>query len=809
MAHFTIKVSWRLALSLITVLCMFVACDRIKPIPNNEKVAVLVTDWGTPNGFDEQYYSQIGYRGSRGPAADPAIAPEEQSCIETYVGIWPYLSAMGIMPHAVSYDSSINDTSGIYRHNEDDTYVNLLEPSIIISKEDGDAYEAAGAVIPASSLDAGLSRGRAFFGLDKRLGDTIETGAVDHLAGIYKIIIPGGDGVNDLDESYNAYWVRLVAIMSLGFDVSMNPNTLIMEDQLNGSLHSMFGDAVDIRFGNYEAVTGLTRREEDVAIDFAKEGFTKLLLTRETTDNNNYANKFMTYGYTQRGLCNAGYADQMEIKQVRQVGRTPEYNTMLVDTLHPAFALIPAGADVSVLYATYGLPYQVNKAAIDYQMAGQSISAFCTNHPWAQEVFAENAFNNYLSARPYIERAFDKKYNGNYNLNFHKTDGSGECANPDCRMSALYGYSLYPPYPFYGYPGDPDRFQSLRDNIEALKAQAVPPKHVLIALSHWYYNSGDTALSIRDMNNFPLSSEEDILAGDFIMEWCEGPTIAGPNETLQDRAYIESYVIDQKTKLRGNFELNENGECPDGYIHIVVAEAFDEQMEEFSRGYASRIRGGVERYGVFPSTLGLTIEAKGDISKLNGGTVISTAGKSRGASIAVPPDPDPLKPDTLTYTDMYRPAGTSDPNPDGVKILNDPTKRWEAAWDDFTAYIGTQRKALNPTDPKAAKINLPIGPSGLKAVSKAVCFGPYRTLFNDPATITLPYDQDQVTNADTIRPFVYNDITGDYDQVYPIIGGIDYNTDNNNMVLNGDGTASFSVQTLGIFVLAECPDCSF
>ena len=94
------------------------------------------------------------------------------------------------------------------------------------------------------------------------------------------------------------------------------------------------------------------------------------------------------------------------------------------------------------------------------------------------------------------------------------------------------------------------------------------------------------------------------------------------------------------------------------------------------------------------------------------------------------------------------------------------------------------------------------------AVSNAVCFGPYRTLFNEPVTITLPYDSIKVTNPDNIRPFVYNDITGDYDQVYPIIGGIDYSSDNNNIVLNVDGTASFSVQALGIFVLAECPDCN-
>ena len=108
-------------------------CITAEAQDNSSKIAVLVTDWGSPDGFDAQYYSQIGYRGSRGPAADPNIPPEEQSCLETYVGIWPYLSAMGIMPHAVSYDSDINDTSGIYRHTDNDTYVNLLEPSCYLN----------------------------------------------------------------------------------------------------------------------------------------------------------------------------------------------------------------------------------------------------------------------------------------------------------------------------------------------------------------------------------------------------------------------------------------------------------------------------------------------------------------------------------------------------------------------------------------------------------------------------------------------------------------------------------------------------
>ena len=214
-------------------------------------------------------------------------------------------------------------------------------------------------------------------------------------------------------------------------------------------------------------------------------------------------------------------------------------------------------------------------------------------------------------------------------------------------------------------------------------------------------------------------------------------------------------------------------------------------------------------------TLGLSVHARGKISKLNGGTVTSRTGNSKGARIEIPADPDSEKPDTLIASDMYQTGydyGTGSPlpaNPDGVKAMNDPTDRWEAAWWDFTLRIGTQDRALDPNDSAAEKISLPPGPSdpGVLPLGSPVYFGPYRTLFNQPATITLPYDVAAVTDAGTIRPFVYNDITGDYDQVYPVVGGIDYSGDNNNIVVNDDGTASFSVQTLGIYVLAQCPGC--
>ena len=117
------------------------------------------------------------------------------------------------------------------------------------------------------------------------------------------------------------------------------------------------GDTVDIRFGMYEATAGLTRRHEDVALDFAAEGFKKLVLTRETTDNNNYANMFMTRSYVDLALCRGGFGD-VAVEQIKQVGRTPEYNTTVLNILREHLQRLNPGTDpVAILYTTYGNPW--------------------------------------------------------------------------------------------------------------------------------------------------------------------------------------------------------------------------------------------------------------------------------------------------------------------------------------------------------------------------------------------------------------------------------------------------------------------
>ena len=58
---------------------------------NTDKVAVIVTDWGQPEGFSDSYYQGIAQRSRIGIQA----ASAEQVCTENFVGDYPYRSSMG------------------------------------------------------------------------------------------------------------------------------------------------------------------------------------------------------------------------------------------------------------------------------------------------------------------------------------------------------------------------------------------------------------------------------------------------------------------------------------------------------------------------------------------------------------------------------------------------------------------------------------------------------------------------------------------------------------------------------------------
>ena len=110
----------------------------------------------------------------------------------------------------------------------------------------------------------------------------------------------------------------------------------------------------------------------------------------------------------------------------------------------------------------------------------------------------------------------------------------------------------------------------------------------------------------------------------------------------------------------------------------------------------------------------------------------------------------------------------------------------DSAKDDFTALIGTQAKSDPDTDM----------PSHPNAISPVVYLGPYRTLFNVPATVTLPYDQGSVDDPSKITAFIFNETTKEFDPVHAVPAGEPIR------INETAATASFDVQVLGNFVLA-------
>ena len=101
--------------------------------------------------------------------------------------------------------------------------------------------------------------------------------------------------------------------------------------------------------------------------------------------------------------------------------------------------------------------------------------------------------------------------------------------------------------------------------------------------------------------------------------------------------------------------------------------------------------------------------------------------------------------------------------------------------------IGTQGKRT-PDEPM---------PKHTNAVSPMVFFGPHRTIFNAPATITLPYDATKVNNLERVKPYVFNELTQAFEALPRVLKDAESVLDTNN------NTLSFQVQVLGQFVLVE------
>lgn len=707
-----------------------------------EKIGVLVTDWGSVRGISREYSDYVVYRSVVG---DKTNAPGEP-CTENHVGTYPYQSEKGLLPFVVSYQTPgyerFWDSSGIWRLSADGkTYTALLDETVRLSADQvGDAK-----VTPLKDVrEADVSANR-----EAPLGPDPRDGA-DYLAGLYKIDKP--NGLHDVQEMAVARWMRVNGL--LGHDpnekVELEESAKAIEIYLKNAMAKMFGPRVDVRTGYYAKVTGVTHSIEETALAFANDGFKKLVIARETTDHNTYANTFWDLYHTLKAFCRAGIPKgDIAIQQVRQVGRTPEYNTMLARGLARHMALIPKKSDVSVMYVTYGLPWPGGNP---------DAGPFGTPQPFVKEVYHENAFLNFLSFKPYALAAFGK----DYAVNFART-GIGDPATT--RTANLFAYGMTEPNRIH-FKDDPEGFRTVREMLDTA-IRVDKRKEIVLVLSHWYNNVQNTLLDLRFLSRIPINSKSEMKARQFWSVWCE--------------RYTAPDTFDQAAA--------EHGRCPPGFTRLQITEAFDAVIDQFASGYAQRVRGGVERYGVLPN-LDIAVAGRGQISKLDGGSVSVVDGTLQGARLDVPPDPRPLAPEGYTWNKVWRPSSEKTPydEPDAIRPVNRYDKLsdyLDAAKDDFPAYIGRQGRMMGGSVLRA--------PPG--AASPVVLIGPYRTLFNAPARVTLPYDPAKARDPAKLKPMIYNDLTEAFDPVYPVAGGAGL------MVDEKASTVSFDVQVLGNFVL--------
>jgi hypothetical protein len=491
------------------------------------------------------------------------------------------------------------------------------------------------------------------------------------------------------------------------------PEILESEHVTQRLLEAAFGDRIDVRHGYYGAIPGVTKHMADVAEEFGEEGFTKLLLARETTDNNRFANVIATGNYCKERLCEIGVLDDMTVLQTRQVGRTPEFNTMNVINMRPFIEDYPKGSTLGILYVTRGLPFaSETKGPPDYPDLDPVY--YGRYHPWSKEVYHDNAYLNYLS----FKKAFIKAFGDDYNLVFNKGP-----ADSDLREDNFYSYSMDWKEPF----------NTTREAIQMAKAEGLDK--LIVIPTHWQYDNFDTFLHTRERNGLKVNSKSELEADIFHLTYCED---AAGNEVECD--------------------------SPDAVAEILLAPAFSAVAEEFGIAYYVRLLGGIERFGLYPDDVQFGDKVTTPITKLAGGTVEITDSGSDifGAQIVIPADPHPDWPETFTV--------------DTAIPIDDPTDPNDCMWEDMDITVAER---INP--PAMVTVH-PLGP--------AVHFGPYRMVFNQDVTVTVPYDT-AAAGALPVSIYIYNHLTEDWESL-----------DHEN-IDTVNGLITFKTQTLGLFQVGE------
>lgn len=562
-----------------------------QPNAHEEKVAVLITGWGPSAGYNFEYAWNSHYWCRVGDKTEY----EGQPCKINHVGEFPYRLHLGLVPWALHTETEgwerSYDNSGIYKL-VDGVYESVYpgHPSLM----PGDVPPGA-PVIPAKEVVNPMT-GALYYPPDPRTGE-------DYLEGWYQIGIgsssePYPNGLGDLYEKGPLSFLWRVGLLGGPTELPeanlQSPYAQAIMDATERLLEESFGDTIDVRFGQYNGITGYTEHEQEVARTFASEGFRKMLVARETTDNNHYANNFLSGNYIKEALCESGVLDEMEIHQTRQVGRTPEFNVMNVMHLRKYIETYPEGSTIGFIYITRGLPWG--------SVPGSS--AMSTQHPWHLEVYHENAYLNYLSWK----KALQKAYGDRYHLVFTRRG-----VESDMLTDNFYAYGLYTGDKLGGH------FQSIRDVMQAAKADGI--EKLILAPCHWFYDDFDNLCDMRLQNGIPLVPREKTAAGIFDLTYCED---AEGSEVIcgSDGAVAEVTVVPS-------------------YSHLP---------EAFATSYYVVLRGTLERFGLYPAGSTMATGISQMVTKLDGATleVTDPASTIRGAGIVIPADPYPAWPEEFT-----------------------------------------------------------------------------------------------------------------------------------------------------------------
>ena len=293
-------------LTVITLLTPFSV--RAGSTPVEEKVAVLITAWGLTEGYNFGYPWNLSMQS----IGDKTMYPGQPCKAEFHVGPFPVQSHMSIQPFGVLHLfpglETVFDGYGIYELVDGVYYSIHPETDPVMPGE----IPPGTPIIPL--IDVTDRFGQQTFPPDPNTGE-------DHLAGWYKIgngrTGPFPNGLQDFREEYPIRFIRYFAISGSTTDpeeaANLPPEIILSEEKTQELLEHAFGDQVDVRHGYYGSSPGYTKHMADVAEEFGSEGFTKMVLARETTDNNNFANEISTGNYCKEQLCALGVLDDMTI----------------------------------------------------------------------------------------------------------------------------------------------------------------------------------------------------------------------------------------------------------------------------------------------------------------------------------------------------------------------------------------------------------------------------------------------------------------------------------------------------------------